>query len=930
MSAMVEIIGRSTELETIAAFLERTTAARGLLLGGEAGIGKTVLWTHLVTSARADGYTVLASQPAASETRLSYAALGDLVSALPAAALEAALPAPQRTALDIALLRASGVRTEQLAVSMAFVSLLAWAARSAPVVVAVDDAQWIDAPTARVLEFALRRTTDHDVRFVLAVRSGEPAQLGDAMLRELPEPETWSLELAQLSLGALHRLFSSRLRQHFPRPTLVKLAQASGGNPLLALEIARALLESDESIAPGAPLPVSRSLRQLLGRRIVRLPRPTRQALLVMAGSADPVVETVARALGIDDAEPLLEAAEVAGVVVHDRGRLRFGHPLMSSVVYGTASPAQLRDLHRRLAAVATRDEERARHLALSTQIADETVASALEQAASNASRRGAPDAAAELMALARTLTPAVEAASRTRRLLAAAEAMFESGDSMEGRRLLESAAAEMSRDADRARVLLLLATIRWYDDAAAAVAIGEAALVDAAEDSTLLGRIHTRLALFSPDQAQAAAHSDAAVRLIDPDEDPSLLAFALFGSFYDQVQSGKAIRMDLFDRALSLESKRPTWEVSTIPALWWKYIDDYPRARERLHLHLGWARETGDASSDADILAHLAELELWAGDWQLANQYANASVDAAEQMGQPLENASHRVHALVQAHLGRTDEARAAAAAGVQAATDDTTLSAMYNTVLGFAALSDDDVAAADQHFSALEDEIAALGIVEPIRYRWEPNHIEALVALWQPDRADALVATLEARHAFLPRPWTSVVIPRSRALVSAARGDVDGAIGQAAAAVSATDSLASPFEAARTLLVQGQILRRANQRRAAGAALGEAQRIFESLPAPAWAMRARDEAARLGLRRDAGSALTPGERAVALLAAQGMTNRAVAERLFVSPKTVEANLSRAYSKLGIRSRAELGRVMAAETAAEMATGESGTPTRS
>jgi DNA-binding NarL/FixJ family response regulator len=882
-----------------------------LLLRGDAGIGKTVLWEHLVASARAGGYTVLASHPAASETRLSYAALGDLVSNVPGAALEA-LPAPQRTALDIALLRAGGARTEQLAVSMAFVSLLAWAARSAPVVVAVDDAQWIDAPTARVLEFALRRTTGHDVRFVLAVRSGEPAPLGDALLREISEPGTLILQLGQLSLGALHHLFSSRLGQHFPRPTLVKLAQASEGNPLLALEIARALVESGESIAPGAPLPVPRSLRQLLNRRIVRLPQATRGALLVVAGSADPDAATVARALGIDDAAALLEPAEIAGVVEHDRGRLRFGHPLMASVVYGAASPAQLRDLHGRLAAVATSDEERARHLALSTQTADETIAATLEQAASSASQRGAPDATAELMALARTLTPIADTASRTRRLLAAAEAMFEAGDSMGGRRLLEGAAAEMPRDRDRARVLLLLATIRWYDDVVAAFTLGEEALVDAADDPTLRGRIHTRLALFSPDQEQAAAHSDAAVRLIDPDEDPSLLAFALFGSFYEQIQSGKAIRMDMFERALSIEPERPTWEVSTIPALWWKYTDDYPRSRERLHQHLGWARESGDASSDADTLAHLAELELWAGDWRLAEEYATASVDAAEQMGQPLENPSHRVQALVLAHLGRTTQARAAAAAGLAATSDDPTLAAMYHTVLGFAALTDDDPAAADQSFSALEGQIAELGILEAIRFRWEPDHIEALVALGDADRAEALVARLETRHAFLPRPWTAVVTLRSRALMRAARGDVEGGIGEVAAAVLASASLASPFEAARTLLVQGQILRRANQRRAAAAALDEAQRIFESLPAPAWALRVRDEAARLGLRRDAGSALTPSEREVALLAAQGLTNREVAERLFVSPKTVEANLSRAYSKLGIRSRAELGRVMA------------------
>lgn len=919
MSSVVEMVGRSVELEAVSAFLDGPTPARALLLRGDAGMGKTILWQHLVARARARDQAVLTAQPTQSETRLSFAALGELVSAVPDSAVNV-LPDPQRRALDVALRRAPGMSADQLAVSMAFVELLTSISRSTPVVVALDDAQWIDVPSGRVLEFALRRTAEYPVRFVLAVRSGEPASLIDALLHAFPEPATQTLDLAPLSLGALHHLFSSRLGQHFPRPTLVKLAHASGGNPLVALEIARALLESGGHLAPGAPLPASRSLRQLLGRRIVRLPSATREALLVMAGSADPDADTLARALAIDDVPALLAPAEAAGIVEQERGRLRFVHPLMASVVYSAASPGRLRALHGQLAAAATDAEERALHLALSTEGVDESVASTLEHAALQARQRGAPDAAAGLMASARIHTPTRDTASRTRRLLAAGEALLEAGDLTAGRHLLEGAVAEMPGDAERARALLLLATIRWYDDAAAAVRVGEEALTQATADPTLKGRIHTRLALFATDQAQAAAHSEAAVRLIDPDSDPSLLAFALFGRFYEQVQSGKAVRLDQFERALSLEPERPTWEVTTIPALWWKYTDDYARSRDRLHRHLRWARETGDASSDADILAHLAELELWTGDWTLAERYADESVDAAEQMSQPLENPSHRVQALVRAHLGRTAEARAAATAGqaAAAAAEDTILSAMYHTVLGFAALSDDDPVASDLYLSALEEEIAATGQHEPIRFRSEPDHIEALLILGEVDRAEALVAVLEARHAFLPRPWTGVVTPRSRALVQAAQGDLEAAVAQAGAAVAASESLVAPFEVARTLLVHGQILRRANQRRAAAGALGEAQRIFASLGAPRWSRRAMDEAARLGARRDSGGSLTPSERDVAQLAGRGLTNREVAERLFVSPKTVEANLSRIYSKLGIRSRAELGRVMAAGSADE------------
>ena len=701
MSSVTEIVGRNAEMEAISTFLNEAVPSRALLLRGDAGMGKTVLWQHLVTGALGRGWAVHESQPTEFEKRLSYAALGDLVSTVPEQVLDR-LPERLRTALDVALLRVAGVPAEQLAVSKAFAAVLTSMPSPAPVVVAVDDAQWIDTPSARVLEFALRRTAEHDVRFVLAVRSGESAPLVDALLRTFPEPDVRILELGPLSVGALHHLFSSRLGQHFSRPILVKVANAAAGNPLVALEIARALIESGEQLSPGAPLPVSRSLRQLLSRRIVRLPRATREALLVMAASADADADAVARALDIDDAEELLRPAEAAGVVEHDRGRLRFVHPLMATVVLGAASAGRLRKLHGRLAAVTRDSEVRARHLALSTETADENVAAALEEASSVARLRGAPDATAELLILARTLTPTADQQSRTRRMLAAAEAMVEAGDYGQGRLLLETALAEMPHGLDRARALLLLATIRWADDAVATLETGQQALLDAEGDVSLQARIHMRLAIFESDPERAAAHGDAAVRLIDAEEDPSLLAFALFALFYAEVQSGRAIRMDLLERALSVEPQVPTWEAATIPALWWKYTDDYERSRVRLHRHLDWARATGDESSDADLYAHLAELELWAGDWPLAASLADASVDAAQQMGQPLANPSHRIHALVRAHLGHTGEARASAAAGQVAAADDVMLSAMYHTVLGFAALSDHDLVAADTYFTS------------------------------------------------------------------------------------------------------------------------------------------------------------------------------------------------------------------------------------
>lgn len=248
MSSLPEIIGRSTELEAISVFLDPTTEASGLLLRGDAGMGKTILWRHLVAAARAGSSTVLTAQPAESETRSSFAVLGDLVAGLPDDALDM-LPGPQRTALDVALLRAVGLPADPLAVSMAFSTLITSISRVTPVVIAIDDAQWIDAPSARVLGSALRRAVDRGVRFALAVRAGEAAPLADALQRVAAVPPV-ILDLAPLSLAALHHLFASRLDRHFPRPTLVRLANGSRGNPLVALEIARALVEF-RGVQPG-------------------------------------------------------------------------------------------------------------------------------------------------------------------------------------------------------------------------------------------------------------------------------------------------------------------------------------------------------------------------------------------------------------------------------------------------------------------------------------------------------------------------------------------------------------------------------------------------------------------------------------------------------------------------------------------------------
>jgi DNA-binding CsgD family transcriptional regulator len=256
----------------------------------------------------------------------------------------------------------------------------------------------------------------------------------------------------------------------------------------------------------------------------------------------------------------------------------------------------------------------------------------------------------------------------------------------------------------------------------------------------------------------------------------------------------------------------------------------------------------------------------------------------------------------------GRTKRARATLAPMIEAAKRGER-SFWADMLLGHVALvefAEGRHQAVDRALTAVRERLDIVGAAEHPGFRHEPLHIEALLALGQLERAREILARLEARGRSFPRPWITVTLPRARALVAAGEGDLVSAVGEMVG-VDTNVARLLPFEHGRNLVVLGRLLRRAKQRRAAGDAFTNALAVFEQLGAPTWSAEARLELDRIGLRR-APQDLTVTERRVAELAARGMTNREVAAALFISPKTVEANLARAYGKLGINSRAELG----------------------
>ena len=232
-----------------------------------------------------------------------------------------------------------------------------------------------------------------------------------------------------------------------------------------------------------------------------------------------------------------------------------------------------------------------------------------------------------------------------------------------------------------------------------------------------------------------------------------------------------------------------------------------------------------------------------------------------------------------------------------------------LHLQILGFVALSTGDMHEADLHLSAAGELDEQLGALHPVRTRLDGDRAETAIAVGDIVRAEERVDRLERAGRAAPTPWTLAVGARSRGLLEAARGDLDAAAAALERAVEEHERLPMPFERARTLLAKGQVHHRRKEKKLADFALREALRIFDDLGAALWAERARAEVARVGLRRREPSELNQTERRVAELAAEGLSNQEIARRAFLSVKTVEANLTRVYRKLGIRSRAALAR---------------------
>lgn len=908
------IVSRQAEEQSLVDFLDSAPQQPcAMFIAGDPGIGKTTLWRDAVGRAGERGFRVLTSRAAHAESVLAYTALADLLIDVDEL-IWAHLPAPQREGLDAALLRRrdDARNTGARPVAAAFLAVIDRLAAQGPVLIAIDDLQWLDTSSANVVSFAARRLPA-GAALLCTTRTEEAASR-----LQLPSPDAIRrIRVQPLTVGEVRQVLLVRLGLSLGRPTLLRIHEIAGGNPFFALELAREVGAN----ARTSELSLPSSLNDLVSSRIGRLAPGAKDAMLAMASLPDPTVQLVAQATKTkpDRLVAVLGEAETQAVVAIDGNRLRFTHPVLAHGVYNGSLPRRRRAMHRRLAELVTEPELRARHLALSDATGEPQTIEALDAAADIARGRGAPAAAAELLELALRL-----GADEPLRRIRCATYYFDASDPGHAKRILDDVVAELPAGRTRAEALHQLGLVRLYDDSfLEAAELLETALRDSADDADLRVRILITLsfALLNagrPDQAyervqEAVTEAErlGVATLLSPALGMRTMMDFMSGRGFDEPALQRAVDLEERDRCVSL-AFRASVQMTLLRA-WTGQLD---AAREEMAAVSQRCITLGEEGELIFAAFHLALIDIWRGDLKSATITADETIERAAQLGGdfPLFIAL-TIRAAVAAHSGRADEARSDLRDAITAAQrcGSMRLAEWPATLGGFVEVSCGDYQAAVE---TLEPLLPLTRIfpdaTEIISASFIPDAAEALIGLGRFDDAQPLVEALERNGRRLDRAWMLAVGGRCRAMLLAGRGDLTAATATAERAMTEHERLPMPFERARTQLLLGQLQRRQRHRDAAAATLGEALQTFEQLGTRLWADRVKAELARGMSGRHRTEGLTPSEERVAELAVSGMTNRDIAAALFISPKTVEVNLSRIYRKLNIHSRIELYRALA------------------
>ena len=900
------MVGRDPERTVVQTFLDRARSQpAALVVDGEPGIGKTTLCLAAAEMAEGCGFTVLTTSGAAAEVSLAWAALADLLTGLEMSVFDGLSPL-HRQALQAINSGLDGPGGDERLVASAFRAALEQQTRHRPALIVVDDAQWLDDSSRLAFGFAIRRL-DGPVAVMTAYRSGELGA-GDWSWAKPADPQAVTrMSLGPLGLGDLEAIVAAKGSSTPPRSTMERIHVQSGGNPFYALELARAAAQHrDDTLPP--------TLAALVHDRIGEPGPVVAEALTTVAAAFEPTVDLVAAAIerSPDDLVDLLHPLEARGVLVFDGTRIKFTHPLIASGVTSGTDPADLRRAHRRLAAVVAHPESRARHLALSTTHGDPDTLAALDSAAENAASRGAFGTAGELVATAIHL-----GGDDHMRRLRGAEYLFRAGALDECEALVGPIIEELPAGILRAVGLMLIAAARGYREGMAST-IG--LFEEAVRQAEGVAPVRTQALILLSLATGIGGDMPTCVRLARQARDdadatglPELKTQALSLWSHVSFMHGLGVDSEALRTALEMEDPntdapvmlRPT-PVYALNCAWTGRLDE---ARNLMTQVLHRCEERGTELDALWATEQLTWIDVALGRYGDAERHAAEALQRARQIGGQLPLITARTAiANAAAYRGRIGDTRVAAELAAAGA-NDAELGYLADPPLmslAFAEVSDGQYESALQTLKPLLEGFDPCHETEIMAGAWLPDAVEALTALGRADEAEPLVAALEANGVWHDRPWMLAVGARSRALVEAARGDLDAALLSAQQAMTHHARLPMPFERARTQLLLGQLQRRRRRSAPARANITGAAAVFAEIGSPLWEARAQRELARLAAG-SAGAALTDSERQVADRAAGGLSNRAIATDLFLSEKTVEMHLSNAYRKLGIRSRAQL-----------------------
>jgi DNA-binding CsgD family transcriptional regulator len=904
------------------AVIDRLLAAAGnlrsgaLVLRGETGVGKSALLAYAADRAAAEPpIRVLRGLGVESEAELAFAALHQIVR--PVLDHIVRLPGPQAAALNGAFGLADADANDRFLIGVGTLGLLAEVAEERPLLCLVDDAQWLDQPSADALTFAARRLEAEGIVLLFAAR--------DDALQPFTAAGLPQLQLAGLDAAAAGALLTERSAGELAPAVRDRLIEATQGNPLALLELPASLtagqLAGREPLPD--PLPVSAGIEGAFLERVRRLPAPTQTLLLVAAleETGDPAIcFRAARALGSD--ARALAAAEAAGLLRVAEGRLWFYHPLVRSAVSQGATFSQLQAAHQALVAALEGEEHadrRAWHRAAVAVEPDPGVADELERSAERARRRGGYAAAARALERSAELTAAEEL--RGRRLAAAAESAWLAGQPDRALALLNRAAGATWQPHQRADIEHLRGMIELRCgvpvDAFTILEAGsaEVAPVDPAKALTMLlaareaasyagdtsltiqagkraadlprGEQHIDQfmldllvgigAILEGDTAQGAPLLREAVALAEAFDDPSRLGFAGTAARY---LGDDAATHHFYARAVA--RARVGSQLAMLPyllehlAIAEVAAGRYPAATASASEGLRLARDTGQESSACRNLATLALIAALQGSEDICRSHAAEALAHAVPRGLRLQAAS-ATWALALLNLGMNRPAEALAQLETLAAGSETG-----------------------------HPIIALLAV---------PDLVEAAVHADRTHRAQTALAGFEQWATHATPPWALALVPRCRGLLSAGAA----ADRHFAEALRLHSHSGRPFDRARTELLYGEALRRGRRRADARERLRAALTTFEQLGVTPWAERARTELRASGetaRRRDPSTLdrLTPQELQIVRFVGEGGTNREVAAQLFLSPRTVDYHLRQIFAKLDISSRAELIRLRLGE----------------